>query len=277
MNTSTYATTMSSSLDSSDNNSSIQGQVEAFIDLPENRFESEEFRGDLSPLKLIPHFLTKSECDFFISLISPDSKNRIQYLSNRKRLIFESEKVATWFWSRLAPFNEFKSVTDEHGDIWDAHSINPRFRLIRYDKGEEFKTHEDGFYWPSWNLKTFATAMVYLNDMSIITDNKGIDGIDGIDGKDGIDVKDQTKRVRKGEVKSGATRFHKIHTVVEPAQGLLIHFLVNDLDHCGEPVDSQKFLLRTDVFYKLREESCKRPVFCQRRQEIFKEFKRYDD
>ena len=218
-------------------------QVEEFIKDYEKA--PKDMKGNLSALKMIPNFLSKKECEFFRKLVSPQSNERIQMLSNRKRLIFNSECVADWFWNRLKLHNPFKDVTDEHGDDWRAVGINPRFRLIRYDEGEQFKTHEDGFYWESWNRKTFATAMAYLNDM-----HQPEDG--------------------------GATRFHALRTTVEPAEGLLILFLVDNIDHCGEPCKKQKYLLRTDVFYELVQTE---PIdkFQERRKEIFKHFERYND
>ena len=228
-----------------DEEKSVASRVESFI---AQQIEApESMRGNLSALKLIPNFLSKEECKFFRNLVSPNSQQRIQQLSNRKRLIFDSEIVAEWFWSRLRLHNPFKEVVDEHGDEWYAVGINPRFRLVRYDDGDKFSTHEDGFYWESWNKKTFATAMTYLNDMA---------------SEDG-----------------GSTRFHAIHTVVEPAEGLLIVFLVDNLDHCGEQCRKEKYLLRTDVFFKLaksgRGESD--AEFEARRKAVYDEFKRYDD
>lgn len=226
--------------------------VENYIQKPKENPEEDQLRGDYSALKLIPNFLSSEECDFFSGLVSSNSKHRIQQLSNRKRLIFDSEITASWFWERMKPFNPFQHVLDEHGDQWIATGINPRFRLIRYDTGDQFRTHEDGFYWESWNKKTFATAMVYLNTML---------------KKDG-----------------GSTRFHHIHTVVEPAKGLLVLFLVNNLDHCGEQCGTEKYLLRTDVFYELntgyRSNSNLSETldeFEKRRKEIYEEFRRYSD
>lgn len=221
-------------------------------DLIENFIETsttvdENFNGAISSLKLVPNFLTKTECKFFISLVAPDSNILAQQLLNRKRLIIDSEKMAEWFWNRLKPFNEFKTVIDEHGDTWTAVGINPRFRIVRYDAGNKFARHQDGFYWPEWNQRTFATAMVYLNDAT----------------------KDENGKV------CGATRFYDISTVVEPKQGLLVTFLVNDLDHCGEECNSQKYLLRTDIVYRL--EVPKKDNIEQwnnERQEIFAEFLR---
>lgn len=204
-----------------------------------------EMRGQLSPLKLVPHFLSQKECKFFINLVSPQSTERIQQLSSRKRLIYDSEIVAKWFWDRFQTYNPFEKVTDEHGDVWTPVGANSRFRLVRYDKGDQFKTHEDGFYWESWKRKTFATAMVYLNDM---------------EKEDG-----------------GATNFHHIRTIVHPAQGLLVVFLVDNLDHCGEPCNKEKYLLRTDIMYELTVPLENSEEFIKTRKELFKEFKRYDD
>jgi len=195
----------------------VASAVEKFI---ENQTKDpEKMRGDLSALKLVPHFFSSAECEFFRKLVRKDSTERVQQLLNRKRLIFESEKVAEWFWNRLKEHNPFQTVRDEHGDYWKAVGINPRFRLVRYDEGDSFQTHQDGFYWQDWNRKTFATAMVYLNSME--------------------------------EEDGGVTRFHDICTVVKPAQGLLVVFCVNDLIHCGERCKKEKYLLRTDIFYEL--------------------------
>ena len=223
----------------------ISTLIENFIATAQT--EDDEMRGDLSALKLIPNFLTQKECEFFVSLVSPDSAATVQQLSNRKRLIVDSEPLAAWFWKRLKSHNAFRTIIDQVGDTWIATGINSRFRLVRYDAGDRFQTHEDGFYWPRWDEKTFATAMVYLNNVK----------------------PDASGRVW------GVTRFHRIHAVIEPAQGLLITFLVNDLDHCGETCDSSKYLLRTDIFYKLQPPTQKDiAAWTQERLEIFAEFQR---
>jgi prolyl 4-hydroxylase len=202
-----------------------------------------DLRGDLSALKFIEHFFSPTECQFFRDLID---KNATEQLSNRSRLIIDSNILADWFWNRLEPYNEFTVVIDEYGDKWIPIGVNNRFRINRYEKGQSFPIHEDTIWWPKWNEKSFVTAMVYLNDIDILNSSY---------------IRGQTD----------ATYFYRFNCTVEPEEGLLISFLVNNLDHCGLICSGDKYVFRTDIMYQLCTDQMDDKNL-KRRHQLFAEF-----
>lgn len=165
-------------------------------------------------LSLIPNFFSKDECENMILF----AKNQCQeQLLTRKRVQFDSEKLASWWWERLKPMYKFDNIMDKYGNIWNPIGINSHFRIGIYGSGDKFEKHEDGFYQPSYNIRSFATSMVYLNT---------------VDEKHG-----------------GATNFD-IGFKIQPKEGLCCNFVVEDLLHCGEELTTEKYLLRTDVMYQ---------------------------
>jgi hypothetical protein len=99
---------------------------------------------------------------------------------------------------------------------WRASGINERFRFYRYDIGQQFDWHYDGAFERPNGERSKRTFMVYLND--------------GFEG--------------------GETSFE--NAIVVPQQGLALFFL-HQLRHKGQPVvKDQKYVLRTDVMYRLQ-------------------------
>lgn len=172
----------------------------------------QDMRPRTSPLKIVPNFFSKDECDFFITLILKKSTD----ITNGKQLIFNSEVAAEWVWKRIKNFIPFRTVFDEHNDRWEVVGINPRFRVVRYFTTVEPQMYKANTCWNSWNRKTFATGMVHLNSTS-----------------------------------GGATHFPSIHTTVEAVEKSLVLFLFKDLDFCGEKCEKEKYLLEFDVVYEL--------------------------
>ena len=202
---------------------SVDQEVDAFVAEHGQRSAREWAAPRLSALKIIPRFLVAEECAFFRRLVADDSDHRVEQLSTRKRLVFDSKVLSDLFWQRLEPHYPFRTHVDEFGAEWHASGVNNRFRLVRYDTGDQFSAHEDGFWQETWDCRSFATAMVYLNDVA--------------------------------HSNGGSTLFHDLQVQLRPTEGLLVSFLVDGLIHCGEPLDGgQKYLLRTDVMYRLATE-----------------------
>jgi predicted 2-oxoglutarate/Fe(II)-dependent dioxygenase YbiX len=105
-----------------------------------------------------------------------------------------------------------------YGD-WHAVGVNECLRFYRYDIGQRFEWHHDGMFRRSNQEHSKLTYMIYLND--------------GFEG---------------GETSfAGAT--------VTPAAGLALFFL-HHLRHKGQPVTrGRKYVLRTDVMYRLQSKS----------------------
>ena len=115
---------------------------------------------------------------------------------------------------------DWNDAKDEFGDTWQCSGINERFRLIKYDPGDQFKCHEDGFYQESWDKRSFATLMIYLNDVPAES--------------------------------GGSTLFIDHGIRIHPKQGTCVIFFVDGLRHIGEKLTAgNKYLFRTDLMYDL--------------------------
>lgn len=167
-------------------------------------------------LQLHPRFLKAQECREFIQRFE-DSK--WEALSTRQRLEFDDELLAENLFQLWLPHKSFETMVDECGDEWTIDGLNTHFRLCRYLKGDKFDRHEDGFFWGSWNRKSFTTFMLYLNDVPV--------------------------------EHGGATDFYEHGTVIQPREGSLIVFPVEDMMHKGHELkQGRKYILRSDVMYR---------------------------
>jgi hypothetical protein len=172
---------------------------------------------------LIPHLFSKEECHLFVTLI--DNTDDVEHLRTRARLISDSHEWADRLWKQLKPWifaNGYGEVRDDLGDLWECSGINGRFRLVKYEATQDFRLHEDGYYEKSWDERSFATFMVYLNDVP--------------------------------EECGGATFFTDHSIRIQPREGLCVVFFVEGLMHCGEMLKAgEKYILRTDFMYRLKE------------------------
>ena len=98
-------------------------------------------------------------------------------------------------------------------------ALNERFRFYRYDPGQKFALHFDGFFRRDNGEQSELTFMVYLN----------------------------------ADFTGGETKFYgddrKLRVTVRPQQGMALGFVHLQL-HEGARVESgRKYVLRTDVMY----------------------------
>jgi hypothetical protein len=167
---------------------------------------------------IIPGFFSSDECKKFISLF--ENSEEVKRLSTRNRLMFHSPNLAQQIWDRVCKFIDpnFKYVC-ELGDTWEPHHINERFRLVKYDKNDKFDLHEDAQFVEDYNMQSFATVMVYLNDVP--------------------------------EENNGGTKFIDHGITLQPKEGLGVVFHVDGIMHYGEELkDGVKYIFRTDLIYK---------------------------
>ncbi|OUS26936.1 hypothetical protein A9Q99_17135 [Gammaproteobacteria bacterium 45_16_T64] len=133
-----------------------------------------------------------------------------QDIRNNTRVIIDRADMADQMWRlcRDYMFDEFK------GRI--AIGLNERFRFYRYDKGEQFDWHHDGYYERDNGERSQFTLMFYLNDDYI----------------------------------GGTTDFGEFSITPEKGDALLFwHHQI----HRGSPVISgTKYVIRTDVMYSNR-------------------------
>ncbi len=104
-------------------------------------------------------------------------------------------------------------------------SINERFRILKYNKNNQFKTHSDGLFFRQINEiteRSVFTLLIYLND----------------NGKEG-----ETIFYNKDFFESGEYR-------CKPKKGRVAIFRQFGFLHCGDVVDEIKYAIRTDIMYR---------------------------
>ena len=103
--------------------------------------------------------------------------------------------------------------------IYSICGLNELFRFYKYSPGQLFKMHSDGGYERNETECSFYTFLLYLND----------------------------------DFEGGETEFENICTI-SPKRGSLLIF-IHPLRHEGKVLQSgKKYVLRSDVMYKLIEE-----------------------
>ena len=137
-------------------------------------------------------------------------------IRNNQRVILDDQERALQLWQRVSNY-----IPHTIGR-WRAVGLNERFRFYRYDPGQRFAPHHDGYYTRPNGEQSLLTFMIYLNE--------------GFQG--------------------GETRFY-LHEYygelsnlsVLPVTGMALCF-VHELVHEGAAViQGQKYVLRSDVMY----------------------------
>lgn len=171
---------------------------------------------------LIHDFLSPEECAAFINrseelgyLDAPITTSggfvmRKDVRDNERVIVDDVNLAAQWF-ERARPF-----LVDTWM-YWKLAGLNERFRYYRYDVGQRFAAHTDGYFERDNGERSQFTIMVYLN----------------------------------GDCTGGTTNFYLGERVlrVQPQAGAALVFVHKYL-HEGAPVESgRKYVLRTDVMY----------------------------
>lgn len=109
-------------------------------------------------------------------------------------------------------------IPARYGD-WHAVGTNETLRFYRYDVGQRFEWHQDGLFKRDSREHSKLTFMVYLND----------------------------------DFEGGATSFAA--ATITPKRGMAL-FFIHHFRHKGQPVTrGRKYVLRTDVMYRLQTDS----------------------
>ena len=187
-----------------------------------------ELLSDRDDLFVVHDFLSPDECVSYVALSEsvgygdapinamggPVMRKDIR---NNDRVIHDDAKLATDMWERLRP--HFPGRVQ----FWVPCGLNERWRFYRYDPGQQFDWHFDGYYERSPLERSAFTFMIYLT----------------------------------GGVAGGATEFNmRLEggvrdddpiVRVQPQAGMALVFPHNIL-HRGAPVaDGRKYVMRTDV------------------------------
>jgi len=190
---------------------------------------------------VIDELLTPAECRHWIESaeaagfqIAPISTGGgpevVSVFRNNGRAMFDDRDLAEDLWSRLAPHVPESLPTTRRGHWWQAQGLNERFRSYRYEPGQYFYWHQDGSFQRNNRERSRMSVILYLND-----DFEG--GHTEFDGR----YKEMVDEALEGEVSAS----------VAPRPGRTLVFL-HPLLHQGAPVTSgRKYVLRTDVMYKM--------------------------
>jgi len=134
-------------------------------------------------------------------------------IRNNRRLIVDDAALARMLWQRAQPF--LPATIHE----WRASGLNERFRFYRYDPGQRFAPHFDGYFERNDRERSQLTFMIYLN----------------------------------ADFTGGETRFYdtdqRLHVTVRPERGMALAFAHLQLHEGAEVVSGRKYVLRTDVMY----------------------------
>lgn len=168
----------------------------------------------------IENFLSKEECDDYINrsellkyedaAIQTKNGPRIyQDVRNNARVIFDDIELASFIFNRARAF-----LPEVLGNDWCLSGLNERFRFYRYEAGEYFKWHKDGFYCRTENEISQLTFLIYLNDNYL----------------------------------GGETAFK--WDVIKPQMGMALVFPHLLMHQGSEIISGKKYVFRTDVMYK---------------------------
>jgi prolyl 4-hydroxylase len=169
---------------------------------------------------LIHEFFSPEECERHIQLSEATGfgeapinsvlgAERRPQVRNNDRVIIDDIELATTLWPRAMPF------VPERFRFWRTIGLNERFRYYRYDVGQRFVPHYDGYFERENGQRSVMTFMVYLNE--------------GFGG--------------------GQTKFYfsPEKLIVTPQTGTALIF-PHQVLHEGAPVESgRKYVLRSDV------------------------------
>jgi predicted 2-oxoglutarate/Fe(II)-dependent dioxygenase YbiX len=173
---------------------------------------------------VIRDFLTADECCAFITrseqegyedatITTGDGFVMRKDVRDNARLVLDDVSLANAWWMRAQPFLS-QCVED-----WRAVGFNERFRFYRYDAGQKFAPHYDGYFQRDNAERSQLTFMVYLN----------------------------------ADFAGGETKFYhpdrSLRLTVRPEIGMALVFAHLQL-HEGAPViEGRKYVLRTDAIY----------------------------
>jgi hypothetical protein len=180
----------------------------------------------------ISEFLSVAECDEYIRVAeskgfedAPITTGRgpvmMKEVRNNDRVMFDEVDRAQDLYRRLA-----SHLAPRFKKEWEPVGMNERLRVYRYDMGQKFDWHLDGYFERPTGERSFFTFMVYLNE--------------DFEGGTTSFSHHQTSALTGGVFR------------VTPKTGMALLFH-HPILHRGDPVIAgRKYLLRTDVMYARR-------------------------
>ncbi len=132
-------------------------------------------------------------------------------LRNNDRVILDDEFLAEELWQRCKPFLP-NILNGKH-----AIGLNERLRFYRYEPGQKFAAHVDGYYRRPNGEQSLLTWMIYLNE----------------------------------NFTGGATKFYGADVEVKPETGMMLVFRHALLHEGSEVTSGRKYVLRSDIMFSL--------------------------
>lgn len=130
-------------------------------------------------------------------------------IRNNNRVIIDDLKLAKTLYEKIQPHVpvEFLGM--------NLCGVNERFRCYRYNPGQKFAPHLDGYFARNENERSFLTFMVYLND----------------------------------NFEGGETSFLEIGQTITPKTGTALFFQHPILHEGRQVTKGVKYALRSDIMY----------------------------
>ena len=173
---------------------------------------------------VIREFLTREECRSYVAqsehagyedatINTSSGAVMAKQIRDNARLIVDNNQLADEWWQRAEPF------LPQRIQGWRAVGFNERFRFYRYDPGQRFAPHFDGYFSRENGERSQLTFMVYLNSGFI----------------------------------GGETKFYderrELRMTVQPESGMALVFVHQQLHEGASVLNGRKYVLRTDVMY----------------------------
>lgn len=179
-----------------------------------------ELRKITDEIFVIDNFWTKEQCEAFIAKSEAIGYEAATIITERGPRLVESVRN-----NNRVLYKDYELAENIWQDMKPfapvllgksiAIGLNELFRFYRYEPGQQFRKHIDQPYIRNEKEASYYTFMIYLND----------------------------------DYEGGATTFHKIN--INPSQGMALIFL-HKLEHAGSEVTKGiKYVLRTDIMYRL--------------------------
>lgn len=130
-------------------------------------------------------------------------------IRNNDRVILDDEALAEELWEGCKYF--LPRVLNGRRAL----GLNERLRFYRYEKGQKFAPHVDGYYHRPNGEQSLLTWMIYLNE----------------------------------DFKGGATKFYGAGVRVKPETGMMLVFRHALLHEGAEIRSGRKYVLRSDIMF----------------------------
>jgi hypothetical protein len=198
-------------------------------------------------------FLSPQECEHFIALSEGTGYEGAPIttgtgfvvrkdIRNNDRVMVDDPALSGELWERVRQFMPASWFG------WEPVGLNERFRYYRYDPGQRFAPHTDGYFERDNGERSQFTFMVYLNE-----------GFEGGETSFHLPrpsrraaVADRGKRYLskkpEGETAAVAATGGLLH--VQPERGKALVFAHRQLHEGAPVVRGRKYVLRSDVMYR---------------------------